>query len=92
MLLFILLTIVSFLRTLLIILLVWYGFKMVMRFLAPKVVEKAAEKIVRDMQQKQNQQARPGTRPGDITVERTDKKDKQVKRNEGEYIDFEEIK
>ncbi len=89
---FILLTIVSFFRTLLIILLVWYGFKMVMRLLAPKIVEKAAEKIVRDMQQQQNMQARPGSRPGDITVERTDKKDKQYKRDDGEYVDFEEIK
>ena len=53
MLLFILLTIVSFLRVLFIIILVWYAFKVAMRFLAPRVVEKAAEKIVRDMQQQQ---------------------------------------
>ena len=56
MLLFILLTIVSFLRVLFIIILVWYAFKVAMRFLAPRVVEKAAEKIVRDMQQQQQNQ------------------------------------
>ena len=92
MLLFILLNIVSFLNTLLIILVIWYGFKLVVRLIAPKVIEKAAEKIVRDMNQRQNMQARPGTKNGDVTVERTEKKSKQYQRNDGEYIDFEEIK
>lgn len=87
MLLFILLTIVSFLRVLFIIILVWYAFKVAMRFLAPRVVEKAAEKIVRDMQQQQNQTRRQG----DVTVERPDKKQKQYKREQGEYVDFEEV-
>lgn len=91
MVLFIFLTIVSFLRTLLVILVVWYGFKLVMRFLAPKIIEKAAEKIVREMNERQNVQARPGTRKGDVTVERTEKKSKQYQRKDGEYIDFEEV-
>ena len=88
MLLFILLTIVSFLRVLFIIILVWYAFKVAMRFLAPRVVEKAAEKIVRDMQQQQQNQTR---RQGDVTVERPDMKQKQYKREQGEYVDFEEV-
>lgn len=86
--LFILLTITSFLRTLLIIILVWYAFKVIVRLLAPRIVEKAAQKIVRDMQQQQQ----PGRRnEGEITIERQPKREKQFDRSKGEYIDFEEI-
>jgi hypothetical protein len=89
--LFILLNIVSFFRILFVIMVIWYGFKMIMRFIAPKVVEKAADKLFQDMKNREAQQGKRTVRQGDITIDYSDKKPKQYKRADGDYIEFEEI-
>ena len=89
--LFILLNIVSFFRILFIIMSIYYGFKMIMRFIAPKVVEKAADKLFQDMKNREAQQGKRTVRQGDITIDYSDKKPKQYKRADGDYIEFEEI-
>lgn len=89
--LFILLNIVSFFRVLFIIMVIYYGFKMLMRFIAPKVVEKAADKLFQDMKNREAQQGKRTVRQGDITIDYSDKKPKQYKRADGDYIEFEEI-
>lgn len=89
--LFILLNIVSFFRILFIIMVIYYGFKMIMRFIAPKVVEKAADKLFQDMKNREAQQGKRTVRQGDITIDYSDKKPKQYKRADGDYIEFEEI-
>ena len=91
MVLYILLNIVSFFRVLVVIILIYYGFKMVMRFIAPKVVEKAADKLFQDMKNREAQQGKRTVRQGDITIDYSDKKPKQYKRADGDYIEFEEI-
>ena len=91
MMLFILLNIVSFFRVLFIIIVIYYGFKMIMRFIAPKVVEKAADKLFQDMKNREAQQGKRTVRQGDITIDYSDKKPKQYKRADGDYIEFEEI-
>ena len=89
--LFILLNIVSFFRILFIMMVIYYGFKMIMRFIAPKVVEKAADKLFQDMKNREAQQGKRTVRQGDITIDYSDKKPKQYKRADGDYIEFEEI-
>jgi hypothetical protein len=89
---FIILNIVSFLRLVFILLIIYYGIKFFMRFLAPKMVEKAADKLYHDMKQKEAEQKRKTTRQGDVTIDYTNQKPKQYPRNEGDYIEFEEIK
>jgi len=91
MVLFILLTVVSFFRILVVIILVYYGFKMVMRFIAPKVVEKAADKLFQEMKNREASKGRQTMRQGDVTIDYSDKKPKQYKRGDGDYIEFEEI-
>lgn len=88
----ILLNIVSFFRTILVLLLVYYGFKFFVRYFAPKLVEKAADKLYQDMKKKEETLKRKTTRQGDVTIDYTDKKPKQYRRNEGDYIEFEEVK
>lgn len=88
----ILLNIVSFFRTILILVLVYYGFKFFVRYFAPKLVEKAADKLYADMKKKEEMQKRKTTRQGDVTIDYTNKKPKQYRRNEGDYIEFEEVK
>ena len=91
MVLFILLNIVSFFRILVAIILVYYGFKVVMRFIAPKVVEKAADKLFQEMKNREASKGRQTMRQGDVTIDYSDKKPKQYKRGDGDYIEFEEI-
>jgi len=91
MVLYILLNIVSFFRVLFVIILIYYGFKMVMKFIAPRVVEKAADKLFQDMKNREEANNRQTVRKGDITIDYSDKKPKQYKRADGDYIEFEEI-
>jgi ribosomal protein L14 len=64
---------------------------MVMRFIAPKVVEKAADKLFQEMKKKEATKGRQTVRQGDVTIDYSDKKPKQYKRGDGDYIEFEEI-
>ena len=90
--LFILLNIVSFFDVLMIIVVIYYGFKFLIRFIAPRVVDNAANKIFNDMQ---NRAAAPNqgrtVRKGDVTIDFSNKKPKQFGRKDGDYIEFEEI-
>ncbi len=90
--LFIILTIISFLRLLFILLIIYYVVKFFMRYFAPKMVEKAADKLYKDMKKQEESGKRKTTRHGDITIDYTNKKPKQYPRNEGDYIEFEEVK
>ncbi len=86
--LFVILTITSFLRTVGIIVIIYYGLKFLGRLLFPIVVKKA----VNNMQARQNQYQRPQQKQeGEVTIE----KDRQRKtgnlNSEGEYVDFEEV-
>ncbi len=93
MILFVILNIGTFFDTLLILLLVYYGFRFFLRYFGPRVVEKAADKIYRDLKAQEEARRRPeSSSPGNITVERTDRKEKFYRRNDGEYVDFEEVK
>lgn len=91
--LFIILSIVTFFRTVFILLILYYGFRFFMRYFGPRIVEKAADKIYRDLKAQEEEKRRPeASQPGKIKVERNDRKDKTFRRNDGEYVDFEEVK
>lgn len=91
--LFIILSIVTFFDTLLILLLLYWGFKLFFRYFGPKVVEKAADKIYRDMKaQEESRRGPDSSSQGKVTVERKEKNDKIYRRKDGEYVDFEEVK
>lgn len=85
--LFVLVSIQGFLRTLGIIVLIYYGIKIVSRFLFPIVVKKA----MNNMQQRQNMQQREHKREGEVTVETKYSQNNRNSTTKGEYVDFEEI-
>ncbi len=89
--LYILLNIVTFFRVLFILILVYYGFKLLMRLIAPKLVEKAANKLFEDMKNREASKGHRTVQKGDVTIDYADKKPKQYKRADGDYIEFEEI-
>ena len=94
MVLFVILNIVSFFDLLLILLVVYYGMKFLLRYFGPRVVEHAADKIYRDIkaQEEARRRPEPPSSPGRVTVERTDRKEKTFRKSDGEYVDFEEVK
>lgn len=93
MILFILLNIVSFFRLVFILFIIYYLFKFFMRFMAPRLIDRAANKLFQDMKNREAEQSRRTTRSGDVTIDYTNrKKHKHYSRNEGDYIEFEEIK
>lgn len=93
MILFVILNIVTFFDTIFILLLVYYGFRFFLRYFGPRVVEKAADKIYRDLKAQEDARRRPeSSSQGKITIEQTDRKEKTFRRNDGEYVDFEEVK
>jgi len=91
--LFILLNIETFFDTLFVLLLIYYGFRFFLRYFGPRVVEKAADKIYRDLKAQEAARRKPETTDaGSVTVEMRDRKEKIFRRNDGEYVDFEEVK
>lgn len=85
------------LRTLLIIVLVYYGFKFLMRLLAPVVMKKAAEKVNERMNQQftgqfQRQQQYDPSQEGKVTVQKSATKKASSRSEGGDYVEFEEVK
>ncbi|MCB0761004.1 MAG: DUF4834 family protein [Flavobacteriales bacterium] len=87
----------SLLRTLLIIVLVYYGFRFVMRRMKPYIIKKGMEEIHRRQQQGfqggyAREESRSYDKSGKVTVEQPRSHSKTGKDPDGEYVDFEEIK
>lgn len=83
---------VNFLKTILIILLVYYIFKIVMRFAFPFLVKKFMGKVEKKFQEQQeNQTNNQTTKVGETIVDKTPNSDKKSNDSVGEYVDYEEI-
>ena len=86
-LLFVILYLTNFLRTIGIIVLLYYVFKFVGRLLFPVLVKKA----VNNMQARQGNTQHEQKREGEVTIETKQSRQSKTSSNEGEYDDFEEI-
>lgn len=82
------------LRTILIILLVYYGIKILSRIFAPYLIrymsKKMQERFGGHFQQQQNQ-SEPKYKEGETVIDKVPKQDTSSNKNVGEYIDYEEI-
>lgn len=86
-LLFVILYLTNFLRTVGIIVVLYYVFKFVGRLLFPVLVKKA----VNNMQARQRNYQREQKREGEVTIETKQNQQRKASSNDGEYVDFEEI-
>lgn len=86
--LFIVLYLVGFLRTLFVIAIIYFGIRILTRFILPLLVDKGVKNMQQKMQNQQ-QQNRPKRPEGEVTIE-TPKNNKNNS-NRGEYVDFEEV-
>lgn len=90
-------SITGLVKTILIILLVWYGVKILSRLFAPYLVKyvakKAEQKFGQQFGQFQQQQQQQNTRKkeGEISIDKMPNQGKSSNKNVGEYVDFEEV-
>jgi len=81
-------------RTILIILLIYYGFKFITRLIAPILLKKMVNKMGDNFQNSFNNYSHQyNQQEGKVTVEKRKRKDENLKsgKNVGDYVDFEEI-
>ncbi|GAA0745946.1 MULTISPECIES: DUF4834 family protein [Flavobacteriaceae] len=85
---------IGFLRTILIILLVYYGIKLLMRIFAPYLMrymsKKMQERFGGQFQQYQNNQ-QTQQREGETVIDKMPERQKSSNKTVGEYVDYEEI-
>ena len=88
--LFITLYLVGFARTLFIIAIIYFGIRLITRYIMPMLVDKGLKNMQQKMQNQQRQQ-QPSRPEGDVTVEKKQANDTKSTSTKGDYIDFEEV-
>ncbi len=82
----------NFLRTILMIILIWYGFKLVARYLFPIFFQKMMKNVEKKVREQQdNQQPVDNTQVGETTIERAPLETKKSNKSVGEYVDYEDV-
>jgi len=82
------------LQTILFLIIVYYIAKILLKWLAPKLLNYAVQKTEKRFQEQFGQfhnGQRPGEREGETTVRKTQNPKSNPSKKVGEYIDFEEI-
>jgi len=83
---------VNFLKTILIILLVYYAIKFLARLFAPYLIKKAVDKVQKKAEQQfRNQQQASDVEVGKTVIDKKPNTTKQSNNSVGEYVDYEEI-
>jgi len=90
MILFVTLYIVNFVRTLVVIAIIYFGIRFISRYIFPMLLDKGMKNMQQKMQDQQRQQ-RPSRPEGEVTVEKPRSNSKNNKSDNGEYVDFEEV-
>ena len=80
-------------KTILIIMLVWYGMKILSRLFAPYLVRYVAKKAEQKFGQQYNnhQKSQSQEKEGEISIDKMPNKNTSGNKNVGEYVDYEEI-
>lgn len=83
--------IMNLLRTLLIILIVYYAFRFLARLFAPYLMKKAMEQMQQKAQQHHRSSTSNDVKEGETIIDKKPNTHQQSKDSVGEYVDFEEI-
>ena len=85
-------SVMGFLRTILILILVYYVLKWLGRILFPVLFQKAVRNFESKMRQEQGQtQASNQVKEGETVIDRKPGPQRESNKNVGEYVDYEEI-
>ena len=82
----------GFLRTILIIMLIYYGIKLIGKYVLPIFLKKMVKSFEEKVKQQQGYQAPPKqTKEGETIIDKKPPPPKESSKKVGEYIDFEEV-
>ncbi len=87
----VILFLVNFIRTLFIILLIYFGIRFITRYILPILVDKGMKNMQQKMQNQQRQSQQSTRPPGEVTIEYNKNSGKGNSKVKGEYVDFEEV-
>ena len=87
----VILFLVNFFRTIFIIAVVYFVIRLFSRLVLPYLVQKGVKNMQQNMDDQYRSQQRSGRHEGDVTIEKNQRPKKNNSRDEGEYIDFEEV-
>jgi len=86
----------SFLNFIMILVLIWLGFSLFIRYIFPRLllywVKRKQKKMMEQMGMKAENMKEKKAKEGEVNIDQTPKKDKKGSiENMGEYVDFEEV-
>ncbi|MDG1527791.1 MAG: DUF4834 family protein [Polaribacter sp.] len=79
------------LRTIAIILLVYYGFKFLAKLFAPYLMKRMVNKMQEKAQGQQQRQQQPNVKVGETVIDKKPQNKNQSNNSVGEYVDYEEV-
>lgn len=85
--------ITSFLRTIAILVIVYYGVKIIAKYVGPIILKRAATKFEERVRQQQQQQAgyTENSKVGETVIDKKPRTQKTSSDSVGEYVDYEEV-
>jgi hypothetical protein len=86
---FILLYAVNFIRTLIILVIIYFAIRLIRRYVLPLLIDQGIKNMQQKMQEQQRRQ-QPRRPQGDVTIE-YEQKNNKTNQNQGDYVDFEEV-
>lgn len=89
--LFIILYLPKFIVTLLVIALIYFGIRIVTRYVLPLLINRGIKNMQSKMQDQQHQNQRTSRTDGEVTIEKNKKNNQGKSQSEGDYVDFEEV-
>jgi hypothetical protein len=87
----VLLYLVGFIRTLLVIVIIYFGIRIITRYVLPILVNKGMKNMQQKMQNQQRQNQQSSRPEGEVTIEKNRNQGSNNAQNQGEYVDFEEV-
>ena len=82
----------QFLRIILILIIIYYLGKLIVRLIFPYFFQRYVNKRTGNYSDSQRYSRPKNKREGEITIDYIDKKEKKISKDKGEYIDFKEVK
>lgn len=83
----------GFLKTIAILILVYYAFRLIMKYLLPLFLVSVVKNVEKKMQNRQGQYSNQSEgEVGETVIDKKPTPKKQTNKNVGEYVDYEEIK
>ncbi|MGE0018143.1 MAG: DUF4834 family protein [Draconibacterium sp.] len=87
----VLLVLTNFIRTLVIIVVIYYAFRFISRYVFPLLLDKGIKNMQNKVYEQQRQSQRATRSPGEVTIENNNRQGRNVNQTKGEYVDFEEV-